>query len=112
VGSIARFWLGGLVTRATGGERFPLGTLTVNVVGCLAMGLLAGLAERRHIFDPHTRLFLLTGLLGGFTTFSAFAYESWFLGRERMVFAAFANVLLQCTLGLGAVWLGHWIGTR
>jgi len=54
----------------------------------------------------------MTGLLGGFTTFSAFAYESWFLGRERMVLAAFANVLLQCTLGLGAVWLGHWTGTR
>ena len=107
LGSVARYVLTGYVTQATVAARFPYGTLVVNVVGCLVMGILAGVAEQRHLFSAESRLFLLTGLLGGFTTFSAFAYESYFLAREQAWPAAVANVGLQILLGLTAVWLGH-----
>ena len=106
LGSVARFYLTGLVTQVGHAGRFPVGTLVVNVTGCLLIGFLAGLAEHAHILTPPTRVFLLTGFLGGYTTYSAFAYETYFLGREHMAMAALANVALQVVLGLGAVVLG------
>jgi fluoride exporter len=107
LGSAARYLLSGLVTQASGAARFPLGTLVVNLLGCLAIGLLAGMAEHRHAFSAATRLFLFTGILGGFTTFSAFAFETYFLGREQAWGAGLANIGLQVVLGLAAVWVGH-----
>ena len=107
LGSAARYLLTGAVTQMTGAARFPAGTLVVNALGCLAIGLLSGVAETRHILTPAARLFLFTGLLGGFTTFSAFAYESYFLGREQLWPAVGLNVAGQVLLGLAAVWAGH-----
>jgi CrcB protein len=106
-GSVARYYLSGAVLHASGAARFPWGTLAVNTLGCLAIGVLAGLAEHLHLFSPASRLLLFTGFLGGFTTFSAFAYETSFLAREHLWLAAFGNVALHTALGLGAVWLGH-----
>jgi CrcB protein len=107
LGSVARYLLGGLVLHTTGAPRFPLATLTVNVTGCLAIGVLAGVAERAHLLSPASRLFLITGFLGGYTTFSAFAYETFFLAREQAWVSAAANVLAQVALGLAAVYLGY-----
>jgi CrcB protein len=107
LGSVARYYFGGMVTQAAAAPRFPVGTLAVNTLGCLAIGVVAGLAERLHLFSPSTRILVMTGLLGGFTTFSAFAYETLFLAREARWMAAGGNVLLQVGLGLLAVWLGH-----
>ncbi len=107
IGSAIRFWIGGIVTQATSANRFPLATLVVNVTGCLAIGLLGGLAETRHVFSPAARLLLFTGLLGGFTTFSAFGFETMFLAREGAWRDAVLNIVLQLVLGLGAVWLGY-----
>jgi CrcB protein len=112
LGSIARYALGGVVIRATAATRFPVATLVVNILGCLVMGILTGLAERWHLFGSSARLFLLTGLLGGFTTYSAFAYETYFLGREQAWLAALVNVALHVTVGLGVLWLGHELVTR
>ncbi|HLB05473.1 MAG TPA: fluoride efflux transporter CrcB [Thermodesulfobacteriota bacterium] len=86
---------------------FPFGTLTVNVIGCLLIGLLAGLSESRHLFSPEARLFVFAGFLGGFTTFSSFGYETFVLARDVQASAALVNVALQLILGLGAVWLGN-----
>ena len=107
LGSVARYLLGGLVLQSTGAARFPYGTLVVNVTGCLAIGVIAGLAERASLFTPATRLFLMTGFLGGFTTFSAFAYETISLAREHAWASAIGNVLAQVVLGLIAVVVGY-----
>ena len=107
LGSVSRYYLSGLVIHATGAPRFPLATLIVNLTGCLAIGLVSGFAEHAHLFSPSTRLFLLTGFLGGYTTFSAFAYETYFLGRESVWAGAILNVALHVVLGLLAVLAGH-----
>ena len=111
LGSILRYLLGGVVLHSTGAARFPYATLVVNVTGCLAIGVIAALAERASMFTPDVRLFLLTGFLGGYTTFSAFAYETVVLGRENQLASAILNVSAQVALGLIAVWAGHRLAT-
>ena len=106
VGSIARYKLGGWLLHITAQERFPFSTFAVNVTGCLVVGVLAGLAERYEWFGPGTRLFLFTGLLGGFTTFSAFGLETMFLLRRGEPWVAATYVGASVVLGIGAVWLG------
>ncbi|HEY9517651.1 MAG TPA: fluoride efflux transporter CrcB [Gemmatimonadales bacterium] len=106
LGSVARYYITGWATQVSHAGRFPVGTLAVNVTGCLLIGFLAGLAEHAHLLSPPTRLFLLTGFLGGYTTYSAFAYETYFLGREHLTLAALTSIALHLLLGLGAVLLG------
>jgi CrcB protein len=107
LGSVTRYALGAWVTQQAGASRFPFGTLAVNVIGCFAIGLISGIAEQSSTFSPHTRLLLITGVLGGFTTYSAFAYESYFLAREHAWALAAVNVTAHVLLGLAMVWLGH-----
>jgi CrcB protein len=107
IGSVARYLLSGWVYRFLNNPWFPYGTLVVNVVGCLLIGLLAGLAESRQIFSGEVRLFLLIGMLGGFTTFSTFGYETFALLRDGQFLAMAANVGAQVVFGLLAVWLGY-----
>ena len=106
IGSVARYKLSGLVMQHTLDWRFPTGTFAVNVIGCLAAGILAGLAERHGLFSEDTRLLLFTGLLGGFTTFSAFGLETMFLLKRGDLVVAGANILLSVVAGLLALWLG------
>src|SRR3954464_11437166 len=103
VGSVARFKLGGFVLHHSEGWNFPASTFSVNVLGCLGIGLLAGLAEHHDLFSPNVRLLLFTGLLGGFTTFSAFGYESVFLIRRGLFSITAGYVLLSVFCGLIAV---------
>jgi fluoride exporter len=106
VGSVARFKLSGLVLHHTADWRFPAGTFAVNVLGCLAAGVLAGLAEKHSMFSPEARLLLFTGVLGGFTTFSAFGLETMHLLKRGDFMTASANVVLSVAAGLAALWLG------
>ena len=85
---------------------FPYGTLAVNVLGCLLMGFLAGVAESHLTFTRDVRLFLMVGILGGFTTFSAFAWETFSLAKNTQNIAAL-NIALQLLLGFLAVWIGN-----
>jgi CrcB protein len=105
-GSGLRFALGGWVQRLFPYSQMPLGTMTVNVVGCLLIGFLGGLAEQRQIMDTGLRLFLLVGVLGGFTTFSTFAYESLALAQDSLYLKMLVNIIGQVTLGFSAAWLG------
>jgi CrcB protein len=110
LGAVARYALGGLVHRLYDGA-FPLGTLAVNTLGCIVIGLLTTLADDRGVLSSHLRLFLFIGILGGFTTFSSFGYETFTLLRDGLLRTAFANVVANTVLGLGGVWLGH-VGAR
>ena len=105
VGSIGRYKLGGVILHHSTSWRFPLSTFAVNVLGCFVIGALAALVEHRDFFSPETRLFLFTGVLGGFTTFSAFGYEGMFLLRRGEVGIAIAYAGLSVVCGFAAVWL-------
>jgi CrcB protein len=107
VGSAARFLLIGGVQRLCGPCAFPLGTLVVNTLGCLLIGMLAGLPESRQLLGPSQRLLLTVGVLGGFTTFSTFAIETLELGRAADWARAALNVSSQVGLGLIAAWAGY-----
>lgn len=106
IGAVTRYKLGGWILHLTVQEKLPFGTLAVNVLGCLLVGVLAGLAEKFEMFGADTRLFLLTGLLGGFTTFSAFGLETVFLFRRGEPWIAMGYVGASVLLGLAAVWSG------
>jgi CrcB protein len=107
VGGVLRYGLSTWVHRVLDNPWFPYGTLAVNALGCLVIGFLAGLAETRTAFTSEARLFLFVGLLGGFTTFSSFALETFSLARDTQNVAALMNIGLQLILGLLAVWIGN-----
>jgi CrcB protein len=111
LGAVVRYLAGGAVQAAARHAHFPWGTVAVNTVGCLLIGLLGGAAETRHVFTHEQRLFLITGFLGGFTTFSAYGYETYFLLRVGEPGLAAANALGQVALGLAGVWAGHLLAT-
>jgi CrcB protein len=106
LGSVLRYVIGGWAARMKAGWTFPIETLLINVAGCVLIGFLAGLSESRGIFSGSTRAFLFIGVLGGFTTFSTFGYETFQLIRDAQWPAAAASVGLQVGLGLGGVWAG------
>ncbi len=106
-GSILRYLVASWAQRTSDISTFPVGTLTVNIIGSLALGLLAGMNENIGVFSPETRAFLLIGLLGGFTTFSTFAYETTALTRDAQFFYALMNIVLQVVTGFSAAWLGY-----
>ena len=106
LGALARYKLGSLALHQWPDWRFPVGTCLVNVLGCLVAGVLAGAAERQGLFTANTRHFLFTGLLGGFTTFSAFGLETVYLLRRGDAGAAFGYVILSVIGGVAAIWLG------
>jgi CrcB protein len=105
IGSIGRYKLGGIILHHSTAWRFPLSTFIVNVLGCFVIGALAALVEHRDMFSTDTRLFLFTGVLGGFTTFSAFGYEGLFLLRRGEIAVAVAYASLSVLCGFAAVWL-------
>jgi CrcB protein len=106
IGSILRYLLSESVQGRSAGV-FPFGTLVVNVLGCFVAGALTGLFEGTMLPTPEARAFLFAGLLGGFTTFSAFGNETMLLARATGRGPALANVAAEVLLGLGAVWLGR-----
>lgn len=106
-GAIARYQLGGWVLHHTFEARFPWSTFAVNVVGCFIIGALSGLTEKFGILGASERLFLITGFLGGFTTFSAFGLETFYLLRRGESLIAAAYIIASVLVGLVALW-GAW----
>lgn len=107
VGALARYGLGGLVHRMAPLASFPIGTLVVNLAGCFAIGVLAGMADFQQKLGPELRTFLFIGVLGGFTTFSTFGFETVALLRDGEIGRALLNVGVQVVAGLGLVWAGY-----
>lgn len=106
LGAVLRYWLGSAVQGSAAAGSFPFGTLVVNVCGCFAIGILAELADRRGL-SGETRAFLMVGILGGFTTFSAFANESVNAVRAGTAAVGVLNVASSVTLCLAATWAGR-----
>ena len=107
IGSIARYLLGGWVQRVLDNPWLPWGTFAINVLGCLIIGVLAGLSDTRQAITPEARLFLMIGILGGFTTFSSFGLETFRLLQDGQWAAAAANAVGSVLVGLVAVWFGY-----
>lgn len=107
LGSALRYAVTGFVQNWTGSIRFPYGTLAVNLVGCILIGFLSQLAETRGVFTAEARTLIFIGLLGGFTTFSAFGNETMNMWRDGDNALALANVAAHVVLCLGAVWLSR-----
>jgi fluoride exporter len=107
IGSILRYVVGGAVQMLSQSIAFPFGTLAVNILGCFGIGFLSELVDTRVFISTDTRAFLIVGILGGFTTFSAFGNETMNLIRDGEAALAMMNVGTQVLLGLGAVWLGY-----
>lgn len=110
LGGMARYWCSGLIAHRIG-ETFPWGTITVNVIGSFVIGIFAALTEPdgRFLISSTARQFVMIGLCGGFTTFSAFSVQTLALVRDGETLRAGANVALSVLLCLFAVWLGYWL---
>ena len=107
IGAVLRYLISDWVNEIFQTLSVPYGTLTVNITGCLLIGILAGLSENRNLLGPETRALLVVGVVGGFTTFSTFGNETVELLKDGKSIAAFSNVALHVCLGLVAVWVGY-----
>jgi CrcB protein len=110
-GAVSRFAIGTIVSRMYT-SLFPLGTFLINISGSFLIGLLMMLFLQRPVINANWRLFLVTGILGGYTTFSSFEWEILFAVREGAGLIAVAYVLFSVCLGLAAAWLGALLASR
>ena len=106
-GAILRYLISGGVQRWSQSVNFPYGTLAVNLIGCLVIGMLTRLDEVRSILSPEMRFLIMIGLLGAFTTYSTFSNEAMNLINDRRIHLALLYVGAHVVLGLGAVLLGR-----
>jgi CrcB protein len=106
IGSVSRSLFSTFVLRITG-SLLPVGTFAVNVVGCVAFGAIVGAAEHRFVLTPETRAFLLVGILGGFTTFSSYTFETFTLMQDGQFAAAAFNIAGQVVAGLLGFWVAY-----
>lgn len=109
IGAILRYLVAGGVHSLVNMASFPIGTMVVNIAGCLLIGLGGGLMEGRQLFSPELRAFLFVGILGSFTTFSTFGLETFNLIKQGQWLASFGNIGISLALGLTAVLAGHMI---
>jgi CrcB protein len=113
LGSMARHSVGLVIARVSPARVMPLATMSVNLAGCLVIGVLAGLvATERVAMPPALRAFVFVGVLGGFTTFSSFGLDTFTLAHGGRVAAGAANILIQVVLGCGLVALGYFVAAR
>jgi fluoride exporter len=111
LGAVLRFGMSSTIYRILGRE-FPYGTLAVNVLGSLLMGFLFVVLVERLAMSAEWRAALLIGLLGAFTTFSTFSFETLALFESGQLFKAFLNIILSVCLCLAATWLGLSLGRQ
>ena len=108
IGTIGRYlvqkWVNGVYQQS-----FPLATFLINITGCFLIGVLYALAEKSNVLSPQSRLLLITGLCGGFTTFSTFAFENTVLLRPGDIVTFILYAAGSVIIGILAVYLGSWL---
>ena len=109
IGAFFRYLLSGWVYKVLGTD-FPYGTLAVNVIGCFVIGIFLTMAEDRFLISPNFRIFFAVGVLGGFTTFSTFSFETVGLLKDGAVAIGLLNVAVSIVVGLTATWVGTLAG--
>lgn len=112
IGSVMRYLVTIWSQSLFKGLAFPLGTLIVNITGCLLLGILNGFAENHHFFSSQIRLFMFVGILGSFTTFSTFSFESVEMMQNGDSFQTLLNVSIQVIVGLFAAFIGFQIACK
>ncbi len=105
LGALSRYWVGTAIHDLSKAAGFPLGTVVINLVGCLLIGLYFGFHDKG--LPEQLRLLIVVGFLGGFTTFSTFGFETFELIRGGSINLALLNVFLQCSFGVALVWIGN-----
>ena len=115
LGSVSRYWLNNLITdKVSAAAVFPLGTMAINITGSFVIGLIGALTSPEGRMDSQSRVFatqfFMTGICGGYTTFSSFSWQTLNLLRDREYLYAGGNVLLSVILCMIAVWLGWMLG--
>jgi CrcB protein len=109
IGSVLRYLVSGWMYALLGAD-FPFGTFAVNIVGSLIIGFFLTIAEDRFLVSPDLRAFVAIGIVGGFTTFSTFTYETLGLFRDGSFFIGATNIIASITVALLAAWLGTLLG--
>jgi len=109
IGTVCRFGVAGFMYKVFG-DRFPYGTLAVNITGCFVIGILMTLFEDRFLIQPNLRIFLTVGILGGFTTFSTFSFETVELFKAGDFFLGSVNAVVSLFGCLAAAWVGTVLG--
>ena len=107
IGSMARYGISSLVVKQVNPVNFPWGTFSVNILGCMLAGVFLLVAESIQSISQEARLFVVTGLLGGFTTFSAFGIETLGLLRRGEMLIAISYASLSIIVGVLAMWLSY-----
>lgn len=107
LGAVFRYLISFFAQSQFPDSKFPYGTVAVNLIGCLLIGLLAGLFELKSWGSPEFRLFIFVGILGGFTTFSTFSHETFLLWENGKLLMSLLNVGVQVFFGLAFVWVGY-----
>ena len=109
IGATLRYWLSGIIPRYAGTD-FPYGILTINVLGCFLIGFFMSSLEERFMITPSLRILLTIGILGGFTTFSTFSYETISLLRDAEIFKASLYISSSVVICLVGTYIGSAIG--
>lgn len=107
LGAVSRYLISGWMNQRFGGPGFAVGTLTVNLIGCLLIGAAFQLATQRQALGPGSMTFLTAGILGSFTTFSTFSFETLAMVSRGDLRSAGMNLVVSIVLGLAAVWAGQ-----
>lgn len=111
IGSVFRYLLSNIIINYFINWKFPISTFIINISGCFIIGLLAGLSMQEDFFSKNIRLFLFTGICGGFTTFSAFGLETFYLIQKQEILIAFTYITLSIIIGLLFLAIGFYTFT-
>ncbi|MEA1986477.1 MAG: fluoride efflux transporter CrcB [Candidatus Marinimicrobia bacterium] len=107
IGSISRYLISGWIQQFSQSGVFPWGTFFVNILGCFLIGIIGALSDGFEFFNSTIRILIMIGILGGFTTFSSFGYESFHLIRNKELFTAMIYMVSHFTLGIIFAWIGY-----